>query len=266
LNSIKVVVNGAFGKMGAEVLRAVSAESDMRVVGAVEFQPETDELILPGGGAVPLGADIAVIIDKTSPDVVVDFTNREASLPAVRIAMEKGVNLVIGSTGFSEAEVADMQRLAAEKGIGVVLAANFALGAVLMMHLAGIAGKYFDNVEITELHHDRKADAPSGTALSTARGMLAARGKPFHRQSQLDDGFASRGESRDGLNIHSVRLPGLVAHQEVLFGGVGQTLSIRHDSINRESFMPGVILAVREVMKHKTFIRGLEPVLGLQEK
>jgi 4-hydroxy-tetrahydrodipicolinate reductase len=147
----------------------------------------------------------------------------------------------------------------------VVLAANFALGAVLMMHLAGIAGKYFDNVEITELHHDQKLDAPSGTALSTARGMLAARGRPFNRQSQLDDGFTSRGLSQDGLNIHSVRLPGLVAHQEVLFGGVGQTLSIRHDTINRESFMPGVIMAVREVMKNKTFIRGLEPVLGLQE-
>ncbi len=266
MNSIKVVVSGAFGKMGAEVLAAVSAEPDMRLVGAVEFQPETAELILSGGGVVPLGADIAAIIDQTNPDVVVDFTNREASLPAIRTAMEKGVNLVIGSTGFSEAEVAEMQALAAKKGVGVVLAANFALGAVLMMHLAGIAGKYFDNVEITELHHDQKLDAPSGTALSTARGMLAARGRPFHRQSQLDDGFASRGQSLDGLNIHSVRLPGLVAHQEVLFGGVGQTLSIRHDSINRQSFMPGVILAVRAVVKNKTFFRGLAPVLGLQEK
>lgn len=264
MNPIKVVVNGALGKMGAEVVRAVSAEADMAVAGAVEYQPENDKLTLPGGAAVPLGGDIAAVIDAVKPDVVVDFTNREASLPAVRAAMEKGVNLVIGSTGFSEAEVAEMQQLAASKGIGVVLAANYALGAVLMMHLSAIAGKYFDNVEITELHHDQKLDAPSGTARSTAQEMLAARGRPFGRDAGLDAGFDSRGLSQDGLNIHSVRLPGLVAHQEVLFGGVGQTLSIRHDSIDRTSFMPGVVMAVRWVMKNKSFTRGLEPILGLQ--
>jgi len=129
-----------------------------------------------------------------------------------------------------------------------------------MMHLAQITAKFFDYVEITELHHEKKLDAPSGTALATARRMSAARGKPFNRVGGDD---ASRGDNLDGISIHSVRLPGLVAHQEVLFGGLGQTLSIRHDTINRESFMPGVVLAVREVIKRPGLTVGLDALLGL---
>jgi len=144
-----------------------------------------------------------------------------------------------------------------------VVAPNFALGAVLMIHLAKIAAKYLDYAEIIELHHHQKADAPSGTALATARAMAAARGKPFLQpigQSKTSD---SRGEQVEGVTIHSVRLPGLLAHQEILLGGPGQTLSIRHDTISRECFMPGVMLAVREVVKRKGLIYGLDTLLGL---
>lgn len=263
MDPIKVVVSGAAGRMGAEVVRAVSAEADMRVAGALELKPEAEYLTLPGGERVPFSADLAALIDNTKPDVMVDFTHRDAANANLRIAIERGVSLVVGTTGFSEAEIADMERLVNERGIGMVWAANFALGAVLMMHLAKTAAKYLDSVEIIELHHDRKADAPSGTALNTARAIMAARGKPFARSAEQDKPFASRGQTEGGMNVHSVRLPGLVAHQEVIFGGLGQTLSIRHDSISRESFMPGVLLAVRAVVKRQGFIRGLEPVLGL---
>jgi 4-hydroxy-tetrahydrodipicolinate reductase len=261
MEPIRVVVNGAAGRMGTEVVRAVCAEPDMQVVGAVELAPVSDQLTLPdGSGAVPYGADIAEIIARVKPTVVVDFTGRDAAIAAAPVVTALGVNLVIGATGVNAAEIEDFGKHAEDGKVGVIYAANFALGAVLMMHLSRIAAKFFDYVEITELHHEKKLDAPSGTALATARKMSKARGKPFNRTGGAD---ASRGDNLDGVTIHSVRLPGMVAHQEVLFGGLGQTLSIRHDSINRESFMPGVVLAVREVIKRPGLTVGLDALLGL---
>ena len=146
--------------------------------------------------------------------------------------------------------------------MGAIVAPNFTIGAVLMIHMAKIAGKYFDYAEITELHHHLKADAPSGTALSTARAMVAARGKAFSSPEQRQVS-ASRGQQVDGITIHSVRLPGLVAHQEVLLGGLGQTLSIRHDTIGRECYMPSVILAIKEAVKRQGLVYGLDTLLGL---
>jgi len=246
--------------MGTEVLRAVTAEPDMVIVGGVELAPAADELTLPDGGTVPIGPDITDIITRTKPSVVVDFTGRDAAIAAAPTVTALGVNLVIGATGVTATEIEEFGRHAEKGGVGVVYAANFALGAVLMMHLARIAAKYFDYAEITELHHEKKLDAPSGTALVTARKMSQARGKPFIRTGGDD---ASRGDNLDGITIHSVRLPGLVAHQEVLFGGLGQTLSIRHDSINRESFMPGVVLAIREVIQRRGLTVGLDALLGI---
>jgi 4-hydroxy-tetrahydrodipicolinate reductase len=156
-----------------------------------------------------------------------------------------------------------MEKLAASKKIGIVAAPNFALGAVLMIHLAKIAGKFIDHVEIVELHHDRKVDSPSGTAQTTARAMAEARGKPFLPPAVEGERSESRGKWIQGVNIHSVRLPGFMAHQEVIFGASGQTLSIRHDTINRECYMPGVMLAVKAVVKQKGFIYGLDKLLGL---
>jgi 4-hydroxy-tetrahydrodipicolinate reductase len=170
--------------------------------------------------------------------------------------------MVIGTTGFAPADLDEMKKLADASNICIILAPNFSLGAVLMMHLAKIAGRYLDYAEIIELHHDKKLDAPSGTALLTARAMAEARGKPFLRPESKDD-FPSRGQVVEGITTHSVRLPGLMAHQEVLFGAPGQTLSIRHDTINRECYMPGVLLAVKAAVQRKGFIYGLDEILGL---
>ncbi len=264
MENIKVVVHGASGRVGQEVVKAVSQEPGMQLVGAVDLKVSEDSLALPdGSGKVPFSADFKSIITACQPDVVVDFTIAKAAMPAIRIAAEKGVNMVVGSTGYSAEELAEIERLAKTSKIGIVVAPNFALGAVLMIHLAKIAGKYFDHAEIIELHHDKKLDAPSGTAKTTAQAMAEARGKPFLTPAVAGEDSPSRGKPVGGINIHSVRLPGLMAHQEVIFGGAGQILSIRHDTINRECYMPGVILAVKEVMKRKEYIYGLDNLLGL---
>jgi 4-hydroxy-tetrahydrodipicolinate reductase len=264
MEKIKVVVHGASGRVGQEVVKAVSQEPGMQMVGAVDLKASAPELVLPeGAGKVPFSTDFKAIITTCRPDVVVDFTVAKAAMPAVRVAAGQGVNMVIGTTGFSADELGEIERLARSKNIGIVVAPNFALGAVLMIHLAKIAGKFFDHAEIIELHHDRKLDAPSGTAASTARAMAEAKGKAFLPPAAPGAASVSRGETSGGINIHSVRLPGLMAHQEVIFGGAGQTLSIRHDTINRECYTPGVILAIKEVAKRQGFIYGLDNLLGL---
>ncbi len=261
---IKVIVQGASGRMGQEVIKAVCREPGMRVVGAVELDVAEDYLILPdGSGKVPFSSDLGYILSSCEPDVMVDFTVAQAALPAGQTAAWQGVNLVIGTTGLSTEELGELSRLSIANKIGVVVAPNFAIGAVLMIHLAKIAAKFLDYAEIIELHHDRKIDAPSGTALSTARAMAAARDKPFLQPATQGEAAGSRGQQVEGVTIHSVRLPGLLAHQEVLFGGLGQTLSIRHDTISRECFMPGVILAIKEVVKRKGLNYGLDTLLGL---
>jgi 4-hydroxy-tetrahydrodipicolinate reductase len=264
MEQIKVVVYGASGRVGQEVVRAVCQEPETQLVGAVDLKASGNSLELPdGSGAVPFSASLEEILDGCKPDVMVDFTVAKASMPAVRTAAGRGINLVIGTTGYRAEELDEIKKLAEANGIGIVLASNFALGAVLMIHLAKIAGKYLDHAEIIELHHDRKLDAPSGTSKTTAQAMLAARGRPFLPPAVAGEESPSRGRDVEGINIHSVRMPGLMAHQEVLFGAPGQTLSIRHDTINRECYMPGVMLAVKEVMKRQGFIYGLDNLLGL---
>jgi 4-hydroxy-tetrahydrodipicolinate reductase len=262
MSPIKVVVHGAAGKVGQEVVKAVCQEKDMTLVGAVDLKAAGDSLTLPDGRKLPFSTDFPSIITSCKPDVVVDFSVAKASISVARVAAAKGVNLVIGTTGLSADELKEMQKLAEANKIGIVAAPNFALGAVLMIHLAKIAGKYIDHAEIIELHHDKKLDAPSGTSLSTAKAMAEARGKPFLPPS-AGEPTPSRGQSVEGISIHSVRLPGLMAHQEVIFGAAGQTLSIRHDTINRECYMPGVLIAIKAVVKQKGFIYGLDKLLGL---
>ncbi len=263
MNRIRVLVHGAAGRVGQEVIRAVCGDKALQLVGAVDIKITAGPLSLPdGSGSVPFSSDIEAAIESCRPDVIVDFSVAKASMPAVRAAARHNVNMVIGTTGFTLADLDEMKELAGAGEIGIVAAPNFALGAVLMIHLAKIAGKYLDHAEIIELHHDRKLDAPSGTAVLTARAMAEARGGPFLPPA-AGEHTASRGQSLEGIEIHSVRLPGLMAHQEVLFGAPGQTLSIRHDTINRECYMPGVLLAVKEVVKRKGFIYGLDTLLGL---
>jgi len=265
MKPIKVVVQGALGKVGRVVINALCHESEIQVVGAVELQVSEDYLSLPdNSGSVPLSSNLEYILTSCRPDVLVDFTIAQATMPAVRIAVKQGVNLVIGTTGLTADELSEIAQLTQTHKIGAVVAPNFALGAVLMIHLAKVAAKYLDYAEIIELHHNLKADAPSGTALSTAKAMAAARGKPFKRPPpEQKETPVSRGEQVEGVTIHSVRLPGLMAHQEVLLGGPGQTLSIRHDTINRECYTPGVILAIKKVVKQQGLVYGLDTLLGL---
>jgi 4-hydroxy-tetrahydrodipicolinate reductase len=266
MEPIRVAVHGASGRMGQEVIKTLCHEPEMQVVGAVELRVTEDYLSLPdGSGEIPFSSDLAYIISRCQPHVLVDFTIAQATMPAVRIATKEGVNLVIGTTGLTADNLDEINHLATVNKVGAVVAPNFALGAALMIHLAKLAAKYLDYAEIIELHHHGKIDAPSGTALATARAMAQARDKPFHYPSAQKGVQGSRGELVGGITIHSVRLPGLMAHQEIILGGPGQTLSIRHDTINRECYMPGVMLAIREVVKRQGLVYGLETLLGLQE-
>lgn len=242
---LKVAVSGCKGRMGQEVVRAVSDEADLSLVG------QTD-----------LGDDLERAVRETGAEVVVDFT-----VPAVRMENFKkivagGARPVVGTTGFTADDIRELTALCQAAGIGAIVAPNFALGAVLLMKFAAEAARYLSQAEIIELHHDRKEDYPSGTAIKTAQLMLEVRGR-FNEN--VNDRVANlegaRGAESGGLRIHSVRLPGLVAHQEVIFGALGQTLTIRHDSISRESFMPGVLLSVRKVMEIKGLIYGLEHLI-----
>ena len=264
MKPIRVVVHGASGKMGREVISNLCGHPEIEIVGAVEIEV-TDEFYLPLSDeceSIPFSSNLDYILTTCQPEVLVDFTTAKATMPAVRIATKHGVNLVIGTTTLTADELSEIDRLAIQHKVGAVVAPNFALGAILMIHLAKVAAKYFDYAEIIELHHHRKADAPSGTALSTARAMMVARGKPFFFSEQ-DKTSDSRGEQVDGVAIHSIRLPGLLAHQEVILGGPGQTLIIRHDTTSRECYIPGVILAIKEVTKHKGLVYGLDTLLGL---
>jgi len=266
LNPVRVVVHGALGRMGQEVVNALCQEPETEVVGAVDLDVPRDYLPLPdGSGSVPLSSDVAQILSSQQADVLVDFTIARATMPAVRIATEKRVNLVIGTTGLTAGDLEEIDRLALANGVGAVVAPNFALGAVLMMHLSRIAAQYLDYAEIIEMHHDKKADAPSGTALTTARQMADARGRPFNQTPDRGKNMKSRGDEVERIPIHAVRLPGLLAHQEVILGAPGQTLHIRHDMIGREGFMPGVIIAVKEVVNRQGLVRSLDALLGLEE-
>lgn len=261
--AIRVVVSGT-GNMGRQVLGAVEGDPDFVPVGVIEKFSSEDEQPLPGGGSVPLSADPGALLDRARADVVIDFTNAEWTPLVADAALERDVRLVIGSTGLSDTWLDELETRCRERGLGAVVAPNFAIGAVLMIYLAKVASRFFDAAEIIELHHDQKVDAPSGTALMTAREMLAERGKPFERNVPEKEPLSgARAADLEGITIHSVRLPGLVAHQEVMFGGLGQTLSIRHDTTGRDSFMPGVLLAAREVMRRRELVRGLEALVGL---
>lgn len=264
MEPIRVVVHGAGGKVGQVLVGALYNEPDIQLVGAVEMKVSQDSLPLPdGSGKIPFSSDLDALLAKNPADVIVDFTIAKAVMPMVQVATRRGVNLVIGTTGLSTGELDEINRLALAHQVGAVVAPNFALGAVLMMHMAKIAARYFDYAEIIELHHHQKVDAPSGTALATAQAMAQAKGKTFNYSSKGGKLQESRGKLLEGIAIHSVRLPGLLAHQEVLLGGAGQTLSISHNTINRECYVPGVVLAIKEVVKHKGLVYGLDNLLGL---
>jgi 4-hydroxy-tetrahydrodipicolinate reductase len=261
---IRVLVSGAAGRMGSEVVRAVSAADGMDVVAAVDPKASGRFVDDGAGGSVECLDSLDQAIAEHRPDVMVDFTHPSAVEGNLKTAAAAGVHCVVGTTGLSEEQLAEIAETAPE-GTCVFFAPNFAVGAVLMMQFAERAARFMPHVEVIELHHDKKADAPSGTAIRTARMIAAARNERPEapgRETELDSMDGARGASVEGVSVHSVRLPGLVAHQEVVFGGQGQTLTLRHDSIDRTSFMPGVVLAVREVGSRSGLVVGLEKLMG----
>lgn len=262
---MRVLVAGAAGRMGSEVVRAVTAAEDLELVAAVDPAHEDEEIDVGSGGCFVCSSDLAVAIAESEPDVMVDFTHPSVVAGNLLIALSAGVDCVVGTTGLAEQTLKDLIALAPPDTC-LFVAPNFALGAVLMMRFAEQAARFMPSVEIVELHHDRKADAPSGTALRTAALVDAARGiapSTPGAETELPGAEGARGACVDNVRIHSVRLPGLVAHQEVIFGGQGQTLTIRHDSIDRTSFMPGVLLAIHQVGSRSGLVIGLEQLLGV---
>lgn len=267
MSTVKVIVCGALGRVGREMVAGIAADPSLEVVGGVDVKATTGVLEVRGH-QVPLTRDLETMLQTAKekrPLVMVDFTHPDAVLDNVRTAIRHGVFPVIGTTGIPAAGIEEIARLAEAAGLGAVVAPNFAIGAVLMMHFARLAARYFPSAEIIELHHDGKADAPSGTALATARLMREARSEAFvsapTHKITLED---VRGGEEGGVRIHSVRLPGLVAHQEVILGGPGQTLSIRHDTIGRDCYVPGVVLAIKEVVQRRGLVYGLDKLMGLQ--
>lgn len=259
-SKVKVIVIGASGRMGRTVCGAVAAEDDLELTAAVDsaFASDRARLEFPFAG-VPLYPALDDCLASESADVAVDFTVPASVFDNIMLCLSHEVNCVVGTTGLTGAQLVEIERRCQQGGASCLVAPNFAIGAVLMMDIAQVVARYMPYCEITELHHDKKLDAPSGTALRTAEMISAAR---------LDcpdvpgpEGSVARGLNHQGIPIHSVRLPGLVAHQEIVFGGQGQTLTIRHDSISRESFMPGVLLAVRRVLELDGLVVGLEKVM-----
>jgi len=263
---IRVVVAGALGKMGQEVVRTVLKQDDMELVGAVDVQGNNTD-IGTALGLKPIGVDVAPklsldLLQSLRPDILVDFTNPHSVLENAKLAIQAEVVPVIGTTGLDADGIAELEALCKRYEVGAFIAPNFAIGAILMMRFASEVAKYFPHVDIIELHHDQKLDAPSGTALKTAEWIAKVR-KPMAQghPDEIEKLPGARGGDYQGIRIHSVRLPGLVAHQEVIFGGTGQTLTIRHDALTRESFMPGVMLAIRKAYKLDKLVIGLENFL-----
>ena len=240
---IKVGVLGSRGRMGSEVVKAVTEATDLELVSALDLGDSLDTLVTSGA------------------QVVVDFTTPDSVMANLEFLISKNINAVVGTTGFDDARIAKIESLLASSKAGVLIAPNFAIGAVLMMEFATKAAKYFESAEIIELHHPNKVDAPSGTAARTADLMAKSRKEaglgpmPDATSTSID---GARGATVGDIPVHSVRLRGLVAHQEVLLGGIGETLSIRHDSIDRVGFMPGVLLGIRQVVTHPGLTFGLE--------
>ncbi len=254
--TIKVIIAGFKGEMGSTALDMVKSDPELAVAALID--PFASETELDGVPVFNTKEEVTTL----DADVWVDFTTPKFAYENTRFALENGFAPVVGTTGFTPEEIKELIALSIEKGLGGLIAPNFAIGAILLMQFAAQAAKYFPNLEIIELHHDKKKDAPSGTAIKTAE--LISQVRQSHIQGVADEEeliAGSRGAEFDGFRIHSVRLPGLVAHQEVIFGAQGEGLTIRHDSYDRISFMSGVNLGIKEVVNRSQLVYGLEQLL-----
>lgn len=259
---VKVGVVGAMGKMGQEVVKAVCSDDSLELVCAVDIN-QIDALVCANSD-VHINGDLKKAIEIHKPDVIVDFTQPKYVFENAKICLENGVRPVIGTTGLSDAQIAELKNLAESKGLGCLIAPNFSTGAILMMMFAQQAAKYFDNAEIIELHHNQKKDAPSGTAIKTALMMSESGKMTFEAgncyETETIQG-ARGGKSYSDIHIHSVRMPGYIASQEVIFGASGQILTVRHDSMDRQCYMAGVKLAIKYIADNNKFIYGLEKIM-----
>ncbi len=265
MNQIKIVIAGPRGRMGREALNLIYQTDHFTLVGAID-RKNGGKKILDLDGFPPIDApifeNIETCLQTVKPDVLLDLTTPEIGRLHTKVALNYGVRPVVGTTGFTVTDLEELQNLAQQKEIGAIIAPNFAIGAVLMMKFSQMAAKYFSDVEIIELHHDQKLDAPSGTGIKTAEMIASVREpKKQGNPKEVEHITGARGADYEGIRLHSFRLPGMIAHQEVLFGGDGQTLSIRHDSYNRASFMSGVKIAIETVMKIDLLVYGLENIM-----
>ncbi len=257
---INVSVNGALGRMGSTVCEAVIADSETELVDSVDFNSNGQKT--PNNKLI--GNNFDYLSEENKPDVIVDFTNREGLINLAKIAIPLGIPIVSGSTGLLEEDYTLLEEISKKHSCGILSASNFAIGAVLMMELSSIAGKYFDYADLIESHHENKIDAPSGTAISIAEAAASKRGKNFEQnEAEKQTIKNTRGGSLGGVQIHSARMPGRVARHELVFGGLGQTFTMLHDSIDRQSFMPGVVLGVKEIVKKKELVIGLDKIMGI---
>lgn len=246
----KVIVSGALGRMGSEAVKTFLANRDkFEIIGGLvldmDMNPEVVDAHKANG--IKLVTNLQEFIHEHKPDIMVELTTPASVFSNSRIALLNGVRPVIGATGLSQEDINELSKLAQKASLGAIIAPNFSLGAVLMMKFSKEAAKYFDKYEIIEFHHDKKLDAPSGTALKTASMIKEVSKRYPHKASEIP--------------IHSVRLPGIVANQEVIFGSLGQTLTIRHDTIDRSSFMPGIVMACEKVMNLDSLVYGLENII-----
>lgn len=267
---IATLLVGAAGRMGREVVKAVSADTETRLVAAVGHTSagrDAGELAGIGNIGLEIQSDLRAAIQDSNADVAVDFSVPSAVKSNISALLDAKIAPVVGATGLSQSDLDEIDKAAKNEGVPVLFAPNFAIGAILMMRFASEAAKYFEMAEILEYHHEKKLDAPSGTAFQTAIQMREAKGEDFVRvggDSQAHNSTApgARGGEIGGISIHSIRLPGFLAHQEVVFGMAGQTLTIRHDTITRECYMPGVLLAIKRVRDLAPGLHfGLEKVL-----
>ncbi len=271
--NIPVVVNGAAGKMGREVVKAVAEAPNMTLVGAIDKSPElqgqdagelaglNEPLEIPITNQ--LESMLAFAAQEKQPGVMVDFTHPDSVYDNIRSAIAYGIRPVVGTTGLSAQQLQNLVEFADKASTGCLIIPNFSIGMVLLQQAALAASQHFDHVEIIELHHNQKADAPSGTAIQTAQ-MLGEMGKNFNeaKVEETENLPGARGSiANEGIRIHSVRLPGLIAHQEVIFGAAGQIYTLRHDTSDRACYMPGVLLAIRKVLELKSLVYGLEKIL-----
>ena len=263
---IKVAVCGALGKMGREVISAISADKELKLVAAIdkiETGKDIGELVLGKSNNITVESNVKTAVQNAEPDVMVDFTQPSFVFENAKLYIENGVRPVIGTTGLTPEQIEELKKLSEEKNVSCLIAPNFSTGAVLMMRFAKEAAKYFNNAEIIELHHNQKKDAPSGTAIKTAE-LMAEENDNFTTgncdEKETITG-ARGGNGKSNIHIHSVRMPGYSASHEVILGAAGQILTIRHDTSDRKCYMPGVLMAIKHVYNNNSFIYGLDNIM-----